>query len=201
MVDNPVVDHEDWLEARIALLEMEKEYTRLRDRISAHRRALPWEKVEKDYIFDGPAGRETLSDLFGECSQLAVVHFMFDPGWEEGCKSCSLAADHYDRAVPHLRARDVSLVVISKAPLFKLQAFRERMGWGFKWVSSYENDFNRDYHVSFTPEERDEGEAYYNYRKGGFPVNEAPGLSIFAKDERQAASSTPIPPMRAGWNR
>lgn len=182
MTDHPVVSDAEWLDARRELLEMEKEYTRLRDRISARRRALPWKKIETDYQFEGPDGKESLSDLFGGRSQLVIVHFMFDPSWEEGCKSCSFMADHYDPAVAHLAARDVSLVAVSRAPLYKLQEFRDRMGWNFKWVSSYETGFNRDFFVTFTPEERDEGDCFYNFSMGGFPVAEAPGISIFAKD-------------------
>jgi predicted dithiol-disulfide oxidoreductase (DUF899 family) len=179
------VNHDDWLEARIALLKKEKEFTKLRDAMTKMQRELPWERVEKDYVFDGPNGKESLAELFGSCSQLLVYHFMFDPSWDEGCKSCSFLADHYNPATAHLAQRDVVMVTISRAPLEKLEAFKSRMGWNFKWVSSFENDFNRDFHVTFTDEELESGSAYYNYRGGAkFPANEGPGLSVFAKDDK-----------------
>jgi predicted dithiol-disulfide oxidoreductase (DUF899 family) len=161
-------------------LAKEKELTRLRDDLSRQRRELPWVKVEKQYVFDGPNGKETLSDLFAGRSQLIVDHFMFGADWQEGCPSCSFWADTYDGIVVHLEHRDTSFVVVSTAPLNKLEAYRKRMGWSFKWVSSLNNDFNRDYHVSFTPEEQKT--AVYNYRAGGFGSSEAPGISVFAKD-------------------
>ena len=182
MPEHEIVSKENWLSARLALLEKEKELTRLRDEVTKMRGSLPWTRVEKDYVFDGPSGKESLADLFDGRSQLIVYHFMFDPEWQEGCKSCSFLADHYDHSIIHIRQRDVSMVTISKAKLGVLQAFQERMGWTFKWVSSYENEFNRDFHVSFTPEELEKGEAYYNYRMSPFPVSEAPGISVFAKD-------------------
>lgn len=177
-----VVSHSEWIAARKALLDREKEFTRLRDELSRQRRALPWERVDKDYVFDGPDGATTLSDLFDERSQLIVYHFMYGPDWDTGCKSCSFLADHFDPAVVHLRQRDVSMVAVSRAPLKVLNAYKKRMGWGFLWVSSLNNDFNRDYHVSFTQEELERGDAYYNYRNGGFPSAEAPGASVFYKD-------------------
>ncbi len=180
--NHPIASGEEWLRARKELLAKEKEFTRLRDELSQLRRDLPWEKVEKEYVFEGPHGRETLADLFDGRSQLLVYHFMFGPDWEEGCKSCSLIADHYDPSVVHLNHRDVTLVTVSRAPLAKLQAFQERMGWKFKWVSSLESDFNRDFHVSFTPDEVEKGDLYYNYTRSRFPVEEGPGLSVFAKD-------------------
>jgi predicted dithiol-disulfide oxidoreductase (DUF899 family) len=182
MDNHPVVTHEEWIEARKQLLAKEKEATQVRDEVSRLRRELPWERVEKGYIFDGPNGKERLADLFDGKSQLLVYHFMFDPEWGEGCKSCSFLADHYDRSIIHLRHRDVSMVTVSRAPLAKLEAFKKRMGWSFKWLSSFESDFSRDYHVSFTPEEQEQESMYYNYRTGPFPSSEAPGISAFYKD-------------------
>lgn len=182
-MDRPkVVSHEQWIEARKRLLAKEKEFTRRRDALTAQRRQLPWERVETDYRFDGPNGRESLADLFEDRSQLIVYHFMYGPDWTEGCKSCSFLADHFNPAVIHLNHRDVSMVAVSKAPFRVLEVFRKRMGWTFKWVSSFENDFNRDYHVSFTAEEVEGGQTYYNYRQRGFPSTEAPGASVFYKD-------------------
>lgn len=178
-----IVSLEQWLSARKELLEKEKELTRLRDQLSVERRQLPWVRVEKQYVFDGPAGKESLADLFNGRSQLIVYHFMFGPGWEEGCKSCSFVSDHFDGMTPHLNARDVSMVVVSRAPLKELQAFKKRMGWRFKWVSSHGSDFNYDYDVSFTEDERARGKVYYNYGLQEFPSEEAPGISVFYKDE------------------
>jgi len=178
-----IASPEAWLAARKQLLAKEKHFTRLRDQLSRERRELPWAKVEQPYAFDGPNGRETLADLFGDRSQLIVYHFMLGPGWEEGCKSCSWLADHFDPMIVHLRARDVAFAVVSRAPLKEIEAFRRRMGWKFKWVSSFGNSFNRDYHVSFTPEELATGKVHYNYADGAeFPKEEAPGLSVFARD-------------------
>ena len=182
MEPNNVVSHADWVQARLRLLEKEKEFTRARDALSRERQALPWELVEEDYLFAGPNGEESLTELFDGRSQLIVYHFMFGPDWEAGCKSCSLLADHFERAVIHLNQRDVSLVAVSRAPLAKLEAFKKRMGWTFKWVSSLENDFNRQYQVTFTTEDVEKGEAYYNYKKQKFPSTEAPGASVFFKD-------------------
>lgn len=182
MTDHLVVAHEDWLAARKALLAKEKEFSRLRDELSRQRRELPWERVEKDYVFEGPDGNESLVDLFNGCRQLIVYHFMFGPDWEEGCKSCSFLADHYDPAIIHLRQRDTNLVTVSRAPLEKLQAFKKRMGWRFKWVSSLGNDFNWDYDVSFKPEEL-KRKVFYNYGMQHFPMAEAPGISVFVKDD------------------
>lgn len=177
-----VVSQEDWLAARKELLTKEKEFTRLRDELSRRRRELPWEKVEKEYMFDGPNGKERLSDLFGGKSQLIVYHFMLGPGWQEGCPSCSFLSDHLDGSTVHLAARDVSLVVVSRAPLAQIEQFKERMGWRFKWVSSYANDFNYDYHVSFTKEELAKGQMSYNYVVQSFPSEEGPGTSVFYRD-------------------
>jgi predicted dithiol-disulfide oxidoreductase (DUF899 family) len=178
-----VVSETEWLVARKDLLTREKELTRLRDEVSHHRRELPWVKVEKQYGFDGPNGKETLADLFDGRSQLIVYHFMFGPDWEEGCKSCSYLADHFDGANWHLPHRDVTFAVISHAPFSKLEAYKKRMGWRFKWLSSHGNDFNFDYHVSFTKEDEKKNEAYYNYRKGEFITDELPGLSVFHKTD------------------
>ncbi len=178
-----VVSHDEWIEARKDFLAREKEFTRLRDQISQMRREMPWDRVDKNYVFDATKGKVTLADLFAGKSQLIVYHFMFDPGWEAGCKSCSFWADNYNSIIVHLNHRDANLVAISRAPLAKLQAYRKRMGWDFTWVSSSGNDFNYDYHVSFTPDEVAKGEGDYNYRmtrtRGG---SEMPGISVFYKD-------------------
>jgi predicted dithiol-disulfide oxidoreductase (DUF899 family) len=176
-----VVSQGEWLKARKALLAKEKEFTKARDALSAARRDLPWTPVEKNYVFDGPNGKETLLDLFGGKSQLMIYHFMLGPGWVQGCPSCSFLADHFDGALIHLAQRDVSLVVVSRAPLAEIEAYKKRMGWRFKWVSSFGNDFNRDFHVSFTPEEKARGKVEYNYELTEFPSEEAPGLSAFIK--------------------
>jgi predicted dithiol-disulfide oxidoreductase (DUF899 family) len=178
-----IVSHAEWIAARTELLNKEKEFTRLRDELSRQRRELPWEKVKREYVFDGPTGKETLADLFGGKSQLLIYHFMLGPGWVEGCPSCSYLADHFDGSVPHLGARDARLVVVSRAPLEQIGAFKMRMGWRFKWVSSFANDFNRDYNVSFTKEEMANGQIYYNYEMQQFPSEEGPGASAFYKDE------------------
>src|SRR5881628_2326590 len=180
---NPkVVSKTEWLVARRDLLTREKELTRLRDKVSRHRRELPWVKVEKQYVFDGPDGKETLVDLFVGRSQLIVYHFMLGPGWEEGCKSCSYLADHFDGANWHLPHRDVTFVVVSRAPLSEIEPFKKRMGWRFKWVSSHNNDFNFDYHVSATKDEQAKGKMYYNYEEQELMSDELPGLSVFYKN-------------------
>ena len=180
---NQIVSREAWLQARKEFLAKEKEFTQLRDELSQKRRALPWVKVEKEYIFAGPNGAETLSDLFAGRSQLIVYHFMYGADWDEGCKSCSFMADSYDDIIIHLNQRDVTMVTISRAPIAMLLAFQKRMGWQFKWLSSAENSFNFDYHVSATPEEKNNGSMYYNYQASNFPSEEAPGLSVFYKAE------------------
>ncbi len=182
MPDHEVVSRGEWLEARKALLAKEKALTRQRDSLSAERRALPWVRVEKEYFFDAPGGRETLSDLFDGRSQLIVQHFMFGPGWSEGCVGCSFQADHIDGATVHLEHRDVTLVVVSRAPLPELQAFRKRMSWRFKWVSSYGSDFNYDYHVSFTREELAKGKVLYNYELRELQSEDLPGVSVFCRN-------------------
>jgi predicted dithiol-disulfide oxidoreductase (DUF899 family) len=189
-MEHRVVSQEDWLAARRQLLRKEKEFTRLRDQLSAERRELPWLMVEKEYVFDTPDGKQTLADLFDGRSQLMVYHFMFGPGWEQGCPSCSFLSDHIDGVNWHLPHRDVTLVAVSRAPLSEIEAFKQRMGWRFKWVSSYGNDFNRDYHVSFTPDEMAQGEVYYNYGMTEFPSEEAPGISVFYKDPSGAVFHT-----------
>jgi predicted dithiol-disulfide oxidoreductase (DUF899 family) len=179
---HPVVSREQWLIARKAHLAREKELTRLRDRVSAERRALPWVKVDKTYVFDGPDGKETLPQLFGRNSQLIVYHFMWRWDLDQGCDGCSFLSDHIDGANLHLAHHDVSLVVVSRAPLAKLEAYKKRMDWRFKWVSSYGSDFNYDYHVSFTPDDLAKGKVYYNYQMTEASIEELPGISVFFKD-------------------
>jgi len=181
-MQHAIVSQSEWLAARKALLAKEKEFSKQRDALSAARRDLPWVKVDKNYVFDGPAGKETLADLFGGKSQLVVYHFMLGPGWVQGCPSCSFLADHFDGAIPHLGQRDVAFVVISRAPLAEIEAYKKRMGWKFKWVSTYGGDFNFDFGVSFTPEQKASG-AEYNYATGKIPSEELPGLSAFIKDD------------------
>ena len=182
MTRQPIVSREKWVEARKALLAREKEITREHDKLARQRRELPWVKVEEKYVFDSPAGKVTLADLFKGKSQLFVYHFMFGPEWKEGCPSCSYVCDHLNGAVPHLAARDTSLVMISRAPIDKIEPFKKRMGWSFPWVSSNANSFNHDFGVYFTPEEKAKGEVYYNYKMQPFPSDEAPGASVFYKD-------------------
>lgn len=179
-----VVSEQEWLVARRDLLAREKELARLRDQVSEHRRELPWVKVEQEYVFAGPDGKETLAELFAGRSQLIIYHFMLGPGWEEGCKSCSYLADHFDGANIHLPHRDVTLIVVSRAPLPEIQEYQKRMGWRFKWVSSHGTSFNFDYHVSFTPEEEEENKVFYNYEEQEFVSDELPGLSVFYRDEK-----------------
>ena len=180
--EHKVVSPKEWLTARKALLVEEKKFTRLHDRLKQKRRALPWENVEQEYVFDGPDGKETLAELFAGKRQLIVYHFMFGPDWSEGCPHCSFWADHFDGPDLHLTQRDTTFVAISHAPLKKLAKFKRRMGWKFKWVSSVRNRFNYDFHVSFTPEEIRAGKALYNYAKTEIPMDELPGLSVFYCD-------------------
>jgi predicted dithiol-disulfide oxidoreductase (DUF899 family) len=182
MTTHRVVSREEWTAARRQHLAREKELTRLRDELSRERRALPWVRVDTPYAFDTAAGPRSLGELFGPHSQLIVQHFMFDPSWDEGCKSCSFWVDNFDGIVVHLAHRDASFVLVSRAPLATLEAFRRRMGWRVTWVSSLGSEFNRDFHVSFTEAERAAGQAYYNYALGSFPAPEAPGISVFCKD-------------------
>jgi predicted dithiol-disulfide oxidoreductase (DUF899 family) len=182
MLHNPTVSRDEWLAARKALLAKEKEFTRMRDQLNAERRALPWVKVEKRYEFDGPDGRQSLGDLFAGRSQLIVKHFMLGPDWQEGCVGCSFEVDHIGGALVHLEHHDVSYVVVSRAPLAKIEAFKQRMGWRFKWVSSFDSDFNYDFHVSFTADEIARGEAYYNYELQKIGIDELSGRSVFYRD-------------------
>jgi len=183
MENHKVVSHDDWLAARRQLLADEKEFTRLRDQLSQRRRELPWEPVEKDYVFDGPGGRETLAQLFDCRHQLAVYHLMLGPDWEEACKSCSFWADNFNGIDVHLNQRDVTFLAISRAPLPRIEAFKKRMGWTFKWVSSFGSDFNYDYQVSVRPEQLASGEAVYNYAPSTMTIEERPGISVFYKDD------------------
>lgn len=182
-MQNRVVSRDEWLAARTALLAREKEFTRLRDELTEQRRALPWLKVEKTYEFTGPHGRETLSDLFAGRSQLVVKHFMFGPEWSEGCVGCSFELDQVQGALTHIQHHDVSYAVVSRAPFAKIEAFRRRMGWPVKWVSSSDSDFNYDFHVSFTPDEIAAGTANYNYRRGAQVIDEMSGRSVFYRNE------------------
>ncbi len=180
--EHNIVSQAEWIAARRDLLKKEKESTRLLDELSAERRKLPWVKIEKNYLFDAPGGKVTLSELFAGRNQLVIYHFMFGPDWQEGCPSCSFVSDHLGGALPHLAARDVTLAVVSRAPLAKLEAFKKRMGWRFQWVSSNGGDFNADFHVSFTDAELAQGKVNYNYTMQEFPSAEAPGMSVFFKD-------------------
>ncbi len=190
--DHPVVSHEDWLAARTSFLAREKAFTRQLDDLNRQRRQLPWEKVDKQYIFDGPDGKITLAELFHNKSQLIVYHFMFNPEWDEGCKHCSFWADHFDSLRYHLKQRDTAFTAISRAPIAKIELFKKRMGWGFTWVSSFHNDFNFDFQASFTPEQLRSGKVFYNY------ANSAPdpddedreGASVFYTDKNGAIFHT-----------
>jgi predicted dithiol-disulfide oxidoreductase (DUF899 family) len=183
MPDNKVVSHGEWMKARLELLAAEKEFTRQRDALTRRRTAMPWERVEKPYRFEGPNGALSLADLFDGRSQLIVYHFMFGPDLEEGCKSCSFWADNFDGIAIHLNHRDVTFTAVSRAPFAKIEAYKKRMGWSFPWVSSHGSDFNFDYHVSFTPTEIAEGKAYYNYAVRPIDVSEEQGISVFYKNE------------------
>jgi predicted dithiol-disulfide oxidoreductase (DUF899 family) len=176
-----VVSREEWLRARTAHLKREKELTRLRDAIAKERRELPWVRVDKAYEFGTPAGRSSLAGLFDGREQLIVYHFMFHPQWEEGCVSCSYVADHFDGMLPHLNARGITLTAVSRAPLARLEAFKHRLAWRFPWASSQGSDFNRDFHVSFTPADIASGEAEYNFERGPVPLEELPGISVFIR--------------------
>ena len=177
-----IADDQTWLQARQELLEKEKAFQRARDEMARERRALPWRRIHTAYAFATESGPKSLAELFGDASQLIVYHFMFHPDWDEGCKSCSFWADSYNGALPHLQARDVALVAVSRAPLEKLLAYRDRLGWNFPWVSSADNSFNFDFGVSFTPEQIDKGDATYNYRQGKVSIEELPGISVFVRD-------------------
>jgi predicted dithiol-disulfide oxidoreductase (DUF899 family) len=188
MEQHRIVSQDEWLAAQKAHLAEEKALTHARDALAEKRRALPWVKVEKRYSFDTPDGRKTLADLFNGRSQLIVYHFMLGPDWEAGCIGCSFVSDHMDGALMHVEQRDVAYVAVSRAPLGKIEAFKKRMGWHFKWVSSFGSDFNFDHHVSFTPEQRATGRIDYNFqihetKEPGFDSDEMPGVSVFYKDE------------------
>jgi predicted dithiol-disulfide oxidoreductase (DUF899 family) len=183
-MSNRIVSHEEWLKARLPLLDAEKEFTRQRDAITRRIREMPWERVEKFYQFEGPGGAVSLTDLFDGRSQLLIYHFMFNPDWNEGCKSCSFWADNFNGIPIHLNHRDVTFTAISRAPFAKLDAYKKRMGWSFPWVSSNGSDFNYDYYVSFTPEQNAAGQAYYNYRARSTALADEVGISVFLKNER-----------------
>jgi predicted dithiol-disulfide oxidoreductase (DUF899 family) len=185
-----VATRADWLARRKQLLAREKEMTRLRDQLAAERRALPWVRLDKTYTFDTPDGPRGLADLFDGRRQLMIQHFMLAPGWEQGCKSCSYMADHLVGAKIHLEHRDVTVMLVSRAPLDEIERFRRRMGWDFKWVSAFGSDFNLDFQVSFTPETRVDGEVEYNYGRTRFPQEEAPGISFFWRDDAGAVFHT-----------
>lgn len=190
MQPHKIVSPSEWLTARKALLAREKEMTHLRDSISEERRALPWVKVEKNYVFHTPDGKRTLSELFGDKSQLIVNHFMLGPGWKDGCIGCSFGADHAEATLVHLAHRDVAYVAVSRASLAEIEAYKKRMGWHFAWVSSFGSDFNYDFHVSFTPEELAKGKAEYNYEMIDPGIDELPGYSVFTKDDAGAVFHT-----------
>ena len=184
--DHEIVTREEWLIARKDLLEREKEFTRLRDQLAAERRALPWVKIDKEYIFDAPEGEVTLAELFDERSQLFITHFMMAPGQKTQCVGCSLEVDHIDGILPHLENHDVSYVAVARAPIEEIEAVRKQMGWKFRWVSSYQSEFNYDFNVSWTRKQIDSGRALYNY--GALPewaagVEDLSGNSVFYKDE------------------
>jgi predicted dithiol-disulfide oxidoreductase (DUF899 family) len=181
-MQHKIVSRDEWLAARKALLAMEKEFTRARDRLSAARRALPWVKIDQPYVFDTPQGKKTLADLFDGKSQLVVYHFMLGPDWIEGCPSCSLLADHFDGSALHLAQRDVAFTAVSRAPLPEIEAYKKRMGWHFPWVSSYGSDFNFGYQVSFAVDAEGNGRGIYNYEEQDITSDEMPGLSVFYRD-------------------
>ncbi len=182
MTNHKTVSRDEWVDARKTLLAEEKAFAKARDALAAKRRELPWSRVEQEYVFETEDGSKTLADLFEGRSQLIVQHFMFGPDWEEGCPSCSFWSDNFNQTVPHLEARDVSFVAVSRAPLDILLAYRNRLGWSFPWVSSLENDFNFDFDVSFDTDRHPDTRVYYNYRDTIFPASEAPGVSVFFKD-------------------
>ena len=180
--DHKIVSEKEWIKARKSLLKKEKEFTVMRDQLNQQRRELPWKAVNKEYFFEGPNGKETLEQLFDGRSQLIVYHFMFDPSWDAGCLHCSFWADNFNEIIVHLNQRDVTMITVSRAPYSKLAAYKQRMGWDFKWVSSYDSDFNFDYDVSFTPEELHKKEGFYNYNLQDTLSSEREGVSVFYKD-------------------
>jgi predicted dithiol-disulfide oxidoreductase (DUF899 family) len=189
-MDHPTVSREEWIAARKELLNKEKELSQLQDEVSRQRRELPWVKVEKEYIFETPEGKKTLAELFNGNSQLVVYHFMFGPGWEAGCVGCSFFSDHVDGANQHLAHHDVTFTAVSRAPLAEIEAYKRRMGWRFKWVSSSESDFNYDFHVSFRKDAIAAGEVYYNYEMYKTTMEDLHGTSVFFKDDSGAVFHT-----------
>ena len=181
--NHQIVSQNEWIEARKILLQKEKEFTELRDQLSQQRRDLPWVEVDKEYVFDGANGKETLSDLFDGRSQLIVYHFMYDPTWHAGCPSCSFWADNFNGIVVHLNQRDVTMIGVSRAPYNKIDSYKKRLGWNFKWISSFDTDFNFDYFVSFTPEELAKKKAFYNFISQDPRISEREGVSVFYKDQ------------------
>jgi predicted dithiol-disulfide oxidoreductase (DUF899 family) len=187
---HPIVGRDEWLDARRKHLQDEKAFTKARDALAVRRRALPWVAIEKTYTFETPGGQQTLSDLFGPHSQLIVSHFMFGPDWEQGCPSCSFLADGYNGLDVHLAHRDAAFVAVSNTSLEKIERYRARMGWSFRWISSLGSDFNQDFDVSFAPEDLATGEVTYNYEKRPFPSTEAPGMSVFHKPDAETVVHT-----------
>lgn len=183
MQNHKIASNAEWLNARLTLLEKEKAFTRLRDELGQARREMPWKKVETNYLFDGPGGKESLIDLFDGYQQLIIYHFMFGQDWNEGCASCSFWADNYEGINIHLNHRNINLVTVSNTSCEKLNAYKDRLGWTFKWVSSSGSEFNRDFGVSFTPEEKQQEEMFYNYKMTSFPSEEAPGISVFIQND------------------
>ena len=182
MQPHQIVSQEEWLVARRELLRQEKALTRENDRLAAARRDLPWVRIEKDYVFEGAQGRQSLAQLFGGNSQLIVYHFMFGPDWQQGCPSCSFLADHIDGANLHLQHHDVTVTLVSRAPWPKIEAFKRRMGWQVAWVSSHGSDFNFDFNVSFTETDKATNRSYYNFQDMPYMFDELPGISVFYKD-------------------
>src|ERR1700729_2228323 len=185
-MQHQICPSDEWLAARKELLAKEKEWTRLRDQLSAERRELPWVRIDKNYVFEGPNGKEALTELFAGRRQLVIKDLMFGPGWQDPCVGCSFESDHIDGVVVHLEHHDVSYVAVSRAPYPEIAAIQKRMGWRFRWLSSFGSDFNYDFNVSFTPEQIAAGKATYNYQEGAKPVEEMSGRSIFCKDETGA---------------
>ena len=188
--EHTVLSHDEWVQAHKAFLAREKEFTRQRAALAQDRRDLPWEAVTKAYVFDGPAGKATLPDLFDGCRQLVIYHFMFGPGWEEGCPHCSFWADHFDSVSFHIGQRDTAFAVVSRAPWKEIAPFKKRMGWKFEWVSSFGTDFNFDFNVSFTPEQLKNGTAIYNFRPLDMDIDEREGVSALYRDKNGAIYRT-----------
>ncbi|WP_009964156.1 DUF899 domain-containing protein [Verrucomicrobium spinosum] len=187
-VESPLSSHEivsraEWIEARKALIKKEKAAAQVQDELAEERRKLPWVKVEKNYVFDTPTGKKSLADLFAGNSQLIVYHFMFGPGWKEGCPGCSFMVDHFDGPHIHLFHHDVTLIAVSRATLPELEEYKTRMGWKFPWVSAHDTDFNQDYHVSATEGDKARGKMEYNFEETDLEIDELPGVSVFYKDD------------------